>query len=214
MSPSKPVKRGPEPTEAQWRVIDAALRLFARKGVGGTSLRMIARELGVTVAAVYHQFHTKDEIIFAAVESQLRRLEAVIDAAEAEPDADGAREALVAGMVDLTAGGVGRQVSAVLSDPLVTASFDRHATFRELVPRMERLLMGDETTREPRIRTTTLIAALNGAATHPLVADYDQDTLRSELLRVARLLLSPLPDPAATPRVGARGTRGRTTKRS
>ena len=43
----------------------AALELFARNGVGGTSLRMIADELGVTKAAVYHQYNTKDEIIYA-----------------------------------------------------------------------------------------------------------------------------------------------------
>ena len=101
MSPSKPVKRGPEPTEAQWRVINAALKLFAQNGVGGTSLRMIAKELGVTVAAVYHQYNTKDEIIDAAADSELRRLEAVVDAAESEPTAAEARDALVAGMVDL-----------------------------------------------------------------------------------------------------------------
>ena len=97
-------------------------------------------------------------------------------------------------MVDLTAGGVGRQVSAVLSDPLVTGSFDRHPRFRDLIPRMRRLLMGDETSRTPRIRTATFIAALNGAATHPFLADYEEDTLRSELLQVAWLLLPPLPD--------------------
>src|SRR5947207_12652381 len=116
MSPSKPVRRGPEPTDAQWRVINAALKLFAQNGIGGTSLRMIATELGVTVAAVYHQYNTKDEIIHAAVESLLRRLETVIDDAEAQPTAGGAREALVTGMVDLTVGSTGRSVSAVLSD--------------------------------------------------------------------------------------------------
>ena len=118
-------------------MINAALKLFAQKGVGGTSLRMIAAELGVTVAAVYHQFHTKDEIIFAAVETELRRLEAVVDAAEAVPTAEGAREALVTGMVDLTSGGLGRSVSAVLSDPIVTESFDRHSDFRDLILRTQ-----------------------------------------------------------------------------
>jgi hypothetical protein len=97
------------------------------------------------------------------------------------------------GIVDLTSGGVGRRVSAVLSDPIVTASVDRHARFRDLIPRMRRLLMGNGTSREPRIRTATLIAALNGAATHPFVADWDEDTLRRELLQVAHLLLPPLP---------------------
>jgi AcrR family transcriptional regulator len=193
MSPSRPVQRGLEPTDAQWRVINAALMLFARNGIGGTSLRMIAKELGVTVAAVYHQYNTKDEIIVAAVESQLRRLEAVVDAAEAVPAAEGAREVLVTGMVDLTAAGVGRSVSAVLSDPIVMGSFDPDR-FRSLISRMRRLLVGDENSRRSRVRTATLIAALNGAATHPFVADLDEATLRSELLEIAHLLLPPLPE--------------------
>ena len=173
-------------------MINAALKLFAQNGVGGTSLRMIAKELGVTVAAVYHQYNTKDEIIYAAADSELRRLEAVVDAAESEPTAAKARDALVAGMVDLSVGGAGG-IGAVLSDPIVIGTFHRHDRFLDLIPRMRRLLMGDESSQEPRIRTATLIAALNGVATHPFVADLDEDTLRRELHLVAQLLLPPLP---------------------
>jgi AcrR family transcriptional regulator len=197
VSPSKPVKRGPEPTDAQWRVINAALELFARHGVGGTSLRMIAKELGVTVAAVYHQYHAKEEIVFAAVESELRRVEAVVDAAEAEATAGAARDSLVDGMVELAVGGTGRRISAVLSDPIVTGSFDTHARFLALIPRMRRLLLGHEGSREPRIRTATLIAAITGTATHPFVADLDDASLRRELLQLAHALLPPLPNPEA-----------------
>src|SRR5579875_4208597 len=110
MNRAGPESRGPEPTAAQWRVITAALNLFAQHGVGGTSLGMIAAELGVTKAAVYHQFKTKDEIIFAAVESELRRLEVVVEAAEAESTVEQARETMVTGMVNMTIG-VGRSVS-------------------------------------------------------------------------------------------------------
>jgi AcrR family transcriptional regulator len=184
------VEPAAEPTAAQWRVINAALKLFARHGVGGTSLRMIAAELGVTVAAVYHQFHTKDEIIFAAVESELRRLEAVVDAAEAEPTVRRAREAMVTGMVDMTIGS-GRSVSPVLNDPAVTGSFSHHAGYRELFRRICILLTDEPTTHQARVRTATLIAAINGTATHPLVADLDDDTLREEVLFVARRLLPP-----------------------
>jgi AcrR family transcriptional regulator len=201
------VKHGPEPSEAQWRVINAALKLFAENGVGGTSLRMIAAELGVTVAAVYHQYNTKDEIIFAAADSELRRLEAVVEAAEAEPTARGARDSLVTGMVDLTVAGTGRRVSTVLSDPLVAASFHRHARFLALIPRMRRILMGEGTSRGPRVRTATLIAAINGASTHPFVADLDDHTLRRELLQIAHLLLPPLPDVDVEPAVGSRRDR-------
>ena len=44
---------------------------------------MIADALGVTKAAVYHQFKTKDEIIIAVTEMQLARLEEPLEEAEA-----------------------------------------------------------------------------------------------------------------------------------
>ena len=44
-------------------------------GSGGTSLQMIADAIGVTKAAVYHQYRTKDEIILAAAEDELRSSE-------------------------------------------------------------------------------------------------------------------------------------------
>src|SRR5512142_2936154 len=71
-------------TRAQTRIVTAALDLFARHGVGGTSLQMIADKIGVTKAAVYHQFKTKDEIVVAAAQAEIARLEQVMDAAEAE----------------------------------------------------------------------------------------------------------------------------------
>ena len=188
MSPSKPATHGAEPTAAQARVIAAALELFAQHGVGGTSLRMIAGELGVTVAAVYHQYNTKNEIIVATVESELLRLKTVVDIAEAEPTSARAREALIAGIIELTIG-IGRSMSAVLNDPIITGSFGRDAAYRNLMRRIRLVLMGNDTTPTARIRTATFMAAINGAATHPFLADLDDETLRRELLYVAHQLL-------------------------
>ncbi len=190
MSSPNPLRKDTDPTTAQQRVITAALKLFSEHGVGGTSLRMIATELGVTVAAVYHQYHAKDEIISAAVASQLRRIEEVLDVAEAESTAERAREALINGIVDLTIG-VGGSMTAVLNDPAITGSFSRHAGYRELLRRMRMILMGEESTKEARVRTAVLLAALNGTASHPLVAHLDNATLRSELLNIAYQLLPP-----------------------
>ena len=55
-------------TTARERVLHAARSLFSEYGVSGTSLQMIADHLGVTKAAVYHQFHTKDEIVLALLD--------------------------------------------------------------------------------------------------------------------------------------------------
>ena len=70
---------------AQTRIVHRA-RALADHGVNGTSLQMIADTIGVTKAAVYHQFKTKDEIVVAAAEAELAKLEAALDAAEAEPE--------------------------------------------------------------------------------------------------------------------------------
>jgi AcrR family transcriptional regulator len=150
------------PTAAQERVIAAALGLFARYRVGGTSLQMIAGEIGVTEAAVDHQYNTKDEIVLAAAEAELARLEAVIDAAEAERSPGRRRDALLAGIVDLT---VARRhtVGTILSDPIIGAFFADHEQFRHVMHRLRRVLMGDDTGPEARVRTAMLSAAISAA---------------------------------------------------
>jgi len=82
-------------TAAQTRVINAALDLFGRHGVSGTSLQMIADEMGVTKAAVYRQFKTKEEIVIAITEREMSKLEDVLEAAEAE--APGSQHANLSG---------------------------------------------------------------------------------------------------------------------
>jgi AcrR family transcriptional regulator len=174
---------------AQTRVITAALELFARHGVGGTSLQMIADEIGVTKAAVYHQYKTKDEIILAAAESELRRLEAVIEVAENESSSKRARDSLIVGIVDLAIDR-GRSASTILSDPVIVGFFAEHDEFRDVMHRLRHILVGDDAAPQARIRTAMLIAAISGAIMHPFVADLDDELVRAELLRLARRFLS------------------------
>ena len=177
---------------AQRRTIDAALQLFADHGVGGTSLQMIADEIGVTKAAVYHQYNTKDEIVLVTAEAELARLEAVIDAAETETSPERARDALVAGMVDLAVDRR-RTTASMLADPVIVGFFADHETFRTVMHRLRRVLLGDEAGPEGRVQLAMLIAATSGAVSQPFVAELDDDTLRAQLLRLARRFLG-LPD--------------------
>jgi AcrR family transcriptional regulator len=165
------------------------MELFARQGVGGTSLQMIADEIGVTKAAVYHQYKSKDEIVLAAAESELRRLEAVIDVAESESSPKRARDSLLAGIVNLAVDR-GRTTSTILSDPVIVGFFADHDEFRDVMHRLRHILIGDDTAPEARVRTAMLIAAISGAVMHPFVADLDDEMVRTELLRLARRFLS------------------------
>jgi AcrR family transcriptional regulator len=177
---------------AQERIINAALDLFAEHGVGGTSLQMIADAVGVTKAAVYHQFKTKDEIVLAAAEAELANLETAIDAAEAVPDRAQARELLVARIVDLAVERR-RMESTLVGDPVIIRFFAQHEPFRRVMDRLYRLLMGDDAGPDARVPAAMLIAAIGGAVMHPLVADLDDGALRSQLLHLARRFLE-LPD--------------------
>jgi AcrR family transcriptional regulator len=183
-----PEPAAPPTTAAKTRVVDAALELFAANGVGGTSLQMIADRIGVTKAAVYHQFHTKEAIVLAAAEAELAKLEAVLTAAEAEPDDVRARETLVTGVVDLAVSRR-RMESSLLGDPVIVRTFAGHAPFRRVMDRMARLLTGRRPDRASRVSAAMFSAAIGGAVMHPMVAALDDATLRTELLRMARRVL-------------------------
>ena len=68
-------------------MIAASLELFGTHGVSATSLQMIADAIGVTKAAVYHQFKSKDDVVIAVIANELAALQPALDAAEAEPSA-------------------------------------------------------------------------------------------------------------------------------
>lgn len=54
----------PAPTTVD-RILEAAVRLFARQGYVATSMEEIAREVGITKPAIYHHFKGKDALLRA-----------------------------------------------------------------------------------------------------------------------------------------------------
>jgi AcrR family transcriptional regulator len=75
------------------RILEVAERLFAERGIAGTSLRAVTAEAGANVAAVHYHFGSKEDLTRAVV---LRRAEPVnaerlrcLDALEAEAGPDG-----------------------------------------------------------------------------------------------------------------------------
>lgn len=180
----------PSPTAAQTRIIDAALGLFAEHGISGTSLQMIADEIGVTKAAVYHQYNTKDEIVVAAAEVVLTGLEAAVTAAEAERSRARAREVLVSGMIDLAV--EQRHMAGILQqDPVMLRFLREHEPFRRVIERVNRVLMGGSSDARAAVLAAAISGAIAGAVTHPLVAKLDDASLHLQLRRHVGRLLPP-----------------------
>jgi AcrR family transcriptional regulator len=174
-------------TAAQTRIIETALVLFAEHGISGTSLQMIADAIGVTKAAVYHQYKTKDEIVVAVAEVVLTGLEAAAKAAEAERSHARARQALIAAMIDLAV--ERRRMAGILQrDPVMLRFLEEHEPFRRVMERVNRLLMGDASGPRARVHAATLASVIAGTVIHPLVLNLDDESLRSHLLKQARKL--------------------------
>ena len=149
---------------------------------------MIADALGVTKAAVYHQYNTKDEIILAVARVVLARLEAAVTAAEARRSRPRAREVLITAMIDLAV--ERRRMAGILQrDPVMLRFLQNHEPFRRVMARVNRVLMGSSSQPRARVQAAMLAAVIAGAVIHPLVLDLDDESLRSELLKQARKLL-------------------------
>ena len=149
---------------------------------------MIADAIGVTKAAVYHQYNTKEEIILAVAQVVLARLEAAVTAAEAERSRSRAREVLIAQMIDLAV--ERRRMASVLQrDPVMLRFLEEHEPFRRVMERVNRVLMGGASDPRARVQAAVLAAAIAGAVIHPLVLDLDDESLRSQLLKQTRKLL-------------------------
>jgi AcrR family transcriptional regulator len=74
------------PKDRRESILTVASSLFHRSGYAGTSLDEIAGAVGITAPALYRHFRNKDELYVAALELNLRQLEAAVRGAADEAD--------------------------------------------------------------------------------------------------------------------------------
>lgn len=176
-------------TTARERVLHVARSLFSEYGVSGTSLQMIADHLSVTKAAVYHQFHTKDEIILALLEKPMAELEAVLALAEAAGMRESQLDVLLKGLVDIVLANPD-VVGMLQGDPTVVRLVQNRQSYSDIVARLDKILVGPTPDPATRIAGAIFGAGLLLIGHHLLLRDIDLDAARRELPRVGlRLLL-------------------------
>ncbi len=73
-----------------------------------------------------------------------------------------------------------------MTDPVVARLLATHDPFPQLMARVSRVLMGDAPTAEDRVRAAMVQAGIGGAVSQPIVGSLDDETLRAELLGMAR----------------------------
>lgn len=170
------------------RLLNAALRLFAMHSFAGTSLQMIADHLGVTKAAVYHHFRTRDDILTAVVQPALLELRELIDKAEAQRTPSARMDVLLTGFVDMAVRH--RKLIAMIGmDPGVNHALGTHPDIVELFGKPLSLLAGNEPSPGGEINASLVLSGIACTASSPLLTHVDDDTLREQLLTSCRRLL-------------------------
>ncbi|MFD7923922.1 TetR/AcrR family transcriptional regulator [Streptomyces sp. NPDC059740] len=83
---------------------EVALELFTEQGYEATSLREIAERLGITKAALYYHFPSKDDIVRSLFDDHLTALEDLVAWAEEQQPTPEARGEVIDRMLALASG--------------------------------------------------------------------------------------------------------------
>ena len=70
-------------TDRREQILDATLELVSRSGSRGTTIAAVAQAVGITDAGVLHHFHTKQDLLVAAIEHFDARILEDLDASGA-----------------------------------------------------------------------------------------------------------------------------------
>lgn len=172
------------PTDTRQRLLDVAKALISQHGFGGTSLQMIADELGFTKAAIYYHFRTRDQLLIALVEPLLHHIRAVVESAEAQRTIRTQMDAMVSGFARVVA--TNRSLAAVMVfDPSVHRVLQLQPDWGDLIGRQLALLMQLDSGPTGVVKATALLTGLAGAATGaPL--EIDDQALIEELTEIGR----------------------------
>jgi len=168
------------------RLIDVAVDLFTRYSFAGTSLQMIADELGFTKAAIYHHFRTREQLLDAVVEPILDRLRVIIDAAEQLRGVHARADHMLTGFAELAV--ENRVVAVLAADPAVAEMLRTRRVWDELINRQMALLADVEGGPAGMVKAAVVLAGISGAS-GPNFAGIDRADLQRYLVETGRRAL-------------------------
>ncbi|WP_099331664.1 TetR/AcrR family transcriptional regulator [Actinomyces minihominis] len=155
------------------RIVDVSLALFAKNGVHGTSLQMIANEMGVTKAAVYYHFRSKDGIVAAVLEPAITGLQSLVEAARGTSEHEDRVRTVVEGLAD---GAIAnRSLYAVMLSDVAVISLVRSegSLFRE----MREQLLGDNPDPIRRVKVGMFLTGLVAPAVDETLRDLSDEEI-------------------------------------
>ena len=185
------------------RIQRVALELFAEQGYERTSLREIAERLGVTKAALYYHFKSKEDIVRSFTEDHFTRLDALIEWARQQPAGPATGREIIERYVSILLDG--SDVFRFLEQNQATlhsheAGKHRFEQFRPRLDALVGLIAGPDATARARVRATVAFFSTSACFMYyQSKGEIDAEELRKIVLEVAQDLTSgPAGEPSAT----------------
>lgn len=186
MSSTPPTTTNGLASDTRTRILDTALSLFTEHGFVGTSLQQIADSAGLTKAALYYHFSSKDDLLEALVKPAVNDLEHLLDAYADSGTKPAERRRFLEDYLDYLLrqrrllAFVVRDLATLGHPALATGSPRRRA-------RVNAMLAGGHLDFNEQIRVAMAFQGLSSViAQYP---DADATALRQALLEAAQALL-------------------------
>ena len=151
-------------TDTRARILAVAARLFATRGYAGTSIKDISDELGMTKAALYYHFASKEVLLHELVSQPILAMRQVMEV-ERDLTATAERKQFVVDVVTAMAG-CDSDVIAVFKDPSLAPQVDHSVLSSGITHQLSvRLAMGLSGVTHPEgVRPPDLMRAIAAVA--------------------------------------------------
>jgi AcrR family transcriptional regulator len=184
-------------TDTRARIQQVAVELFTEHGYEGTSLREIAERLGVTKAALYYHFKSKEDIIQSLVEDYLALMDELISWAGSQPRTPAVRREILSRYTHIVA--ERNQVFKMLHQNQAVLNTMESAlkTLKTSPGRLADQLCGPDAPLRERIRSMMTLGAIGVGWMYFSGQVADRQELSDIVADLAAEFAQAGPDPAA-----------------
>jgi len=186
-------------TDTRARIQQVAVELFAEHGYEGTSLREIAERLGVTKAALYYHFKSKEDIVASLVQDYYGQIDELIEWGQAQPRTAEMQREVLAKYVRIVADGdkvfrMLHQNQAAVNT--LAAAKARAPLFAERLRFLIGLLAGPDAPLAERVKVAMALGGVSVGWMYFAEQVPDRDELRATVTALASTMLESQLPPA------------------
>jgi AcrR family transcriptional regulator len=180
-------------TDTRSRAQKVALELFAEHGYEKTSLREIAERLGVTKAALYYHFKSKEDIVHSLTDDHFAEIDALIEWGKTQPADEAARREILDRYIALVLQGAEvfrfiEQNRAAMQ--AIDAHKERFTRFRSRLDVLVDLIAGPDPSLRTRVRAAAALFAASTSCMYVWGTADDPASLHAIVLEIATDLTS------------------------